>query len=180
MITKTIQSICYYIPPYLLATINKNPSTDSTESPALNEWRTVQKDFHLNGAKYGDQGETIFAGQKIRLVKKGNPSDFSVWEVESPPSFLNKRLERFFSHSPYKLSPNGVEYTEGIFFDKNGTTLNGFWNYLNELKKLTVQIIPEELWEDVKKECDDLFRQASDGAYTICPSWILGGFGNAK
>lgn len=180
MITKIIQLNCDNDLPRLLKAINVKPSTKSIESLTLNEWRTVQKDFHLKGIKYGVQGETIFAGQRIRLVKKGDPSDLSIWEVESPPSFLNKKLERFFSHSPYKLSPNGVKYTEGVFFDKNGTTLNGFWNYLNELKKLTVQIIPEELWGDVKKECDDLFRQASGGAYTICPSWILGGFGNAK
>lgn len=162
MITKIIQLNCDNDLPHLLAAINVKLSPKSIESLTLNEWRIVEEDFQLKGI--GITWETIFAGQRIRLVKKGDPSDLSIWEVESPPSFINESLERFFSHKT------------GRFFDKDDITLNGIWHYLNALKELTVQIIPEELWGEVKKECDDLFRQASRGAYTICPGWFLGGF----
>jgi hypothetical protein len=162
MITKIIQLNCDNDLPHLLAAINVKLSPKSIESLTLNKWRIVEEDFHLT---QGIKLETIFAGQRIRLVKRGDPSDLSIWEVESPPSFINERLERFFSHKT------------GVFFDKDGISLNGYWHYLNALKELTVQIIPEELWKEVKKECDDLFRQASNGVYTICPGWIIGGFG---
>jgi len=47
------------------------------------------------------------------------------------------------------------------------------WAFLNDIKVETVKRLPEENWIDVKLECDDLFRQASGGAFKICPAWFI-------
>lgn len=52
------------------------------------------------------------------------------------------------------------------------------WVYLISIKEQAEKVLPRELLAVVKEECDDLFRQASGGKYTICPSWVLGGFGD--
>jgi len=146
---------------------------------SLNEWRTASKDFHLRGGwgnSWHDEGVNIHAGQRIRLIRKGDPSNPSVWEVELPIFVLNKELERFFNHSPYKLSDDGRMYKEGVFFNERGTTLTGIWHYFDAIKRLTAKALPEEQWKDVKEACDDLFCQASNGKYRICPAWSLGGF----
>lgn len=180
MLTKTIRSNYSYLHANDLLVPIEMDGDSHPRIVALNEWRTASKDFHLRGG-YGnawlDEGENIHKGQRIRLIYKGNPHDPSVWEVELPIFVLNKELERFFNHSPYKLSKDGVEYTEGVFFNKHGTTLNGIWHYFDAIKRLTVKTIPEEQWKDVKESCDDLFCQASNGKYKICPAWILGGLG---
>lgn len=52
-------------------------------------------------------------------------------------------------------------------------TLYDVWYYLNSIKRLAVEVLPESSWLDVKIECDDLFRQASGGRYNICPAWFI-------
>lgn len=47
------------------------------------------------------------------------------------------------------------------------------WVYLNGIKEEAVRVLPESAWIYVKQECDDLFRQATGGAYDICPAWWI-------
>jgi hypothetical protein len=47
------------------------------------------------------------------------------------------------------------------------------WSYLNGVKREAVERLPEELWVYVKQECDDLFRQATGGNYSVCPAWWI-------
>lgn len=81
---------------------------------------------------------------------------------------INQELERFFPHYHTKM------YKPEAFFDKNGTTLIGFWYYLDAIKRVTVKALPEEQWKDVKEACDDLFCQVSNGKYKICPAGFVG------
>jgi len=89
-------------------------------------------------------------------------------------SDMNQSLANHFNFNPYVGSSGLIFY--GIGFDKDGTDLTGIWYYLNEIKEQAVKVIPEEQWEYVKKECDDLFRQASHNNYSICPAWWIGSF----
>jgi uncharacterized protein YaiL (DUF2058 family) len=52
--------------------------------------------------------------------------------------------------------------------------LSQVWDYLNSLKIITVQHLPEEQWKEVKLACDQMFQVASDGKYNICPAWYIG------
>ena len=47
------------------------------------------------------------------------------------------------------------------------------WCYLDGVKREAVLRLPEELWVHVKRECDDLFRQATGGKHEICPAWWI-------
>jgi len=83
----------------------------------------------------------------------------------------NKSLEARFQEVPFVGSSGMIFY--GPRLDKNGLTLNGIWVYLNEIKEQAVKVIPEEQWLEIKQECDDLFRQASGGKFTVCPAWMF-------
>jgi hypothetical protein len=50
------------------------------------------------------------------------------------------------------------------------------WNFLNAAKVVAVQQLgfDDQQCLNLKAECDDLFRQATDLPY--CPAWYIGGF----